>query len=258
MGLSLPHHRALTSPSGRGAQPYAELRQHYDAIYDLLLDGRPAREASPILDIGSGDGAALEAVTAGAPIRAVALDRPPAPRWNGPDDAIRALGDAHRLPFADEAFGAALLIDTFEWLRHPAAALREAARVARGPVVVVQTDWPALWFDSDDPELARELVRRWSAGAPEPLPAALRDAASEAGLAAESSAAAIRASSLAPGSLAYDQLRAMRRWLVVERPQVRASRFDAWRRKLDRRAASGHFEMLIRRRICVLRSGGGR
>ena len=255
MGLSLPHHRALTSPSGRGAQPYPELREHYDAIYDLLLDGRAAREASPLLDIGSGDGAALQAVIAGAPIRAIALDRPPPLRWNGPPETARVHGDAHRLPFADDTFGAALLLDAFEWLRHPSAALQEAARVARGPVVVVQTDWPALWFDSDAPDFARELVRRWSAGAPEPLRAQLRDAAGAAGLiTVERRAAAIRAASLAPGSLASDQLRAMRRWLVVEQPRIRASRFDAWYRRLERRAGSGHFEMLVRRQIDVFKA----
>ena len=253
----MPHHRSLVSPSGRDAAPYPELRAHYDELYDLLLGGRPPREASPLLDIGAGDGAALQAIAAGTPLRLVAFDRPPAARWAGANDAARALGDAHRLPFADDSFGAALLVDTFEWLRQPAAALTEAARVVRGRIVIAQTDWPALWFDSDDPDTARDLVRRWSQGAPEPLRPRLRDAAQEAaelsGLQIEQlRPVTIRAQSLAPGALAYDQLRAIRRWLVVDRPQTRASRFDKWRKQLDRQAANGHFEMLLRRYICVL------
>lgn len=257
MGLSLPHHRSLVSPGGREAAPYAELRAHYDELYDLLLGGRAAREASPLLDIGAGDGAALRAVAAGTPLRLVGFDRPPAANWMGPAEASRALGDAHRLPFADDSFGAALMLDTFEWLGEPAAALAEAARVVRGRIVIAQTDWSALWFDSDDPETARELVGRWSLGAPEPLRPRLRDAAQTAAERAGFELEllrpiTIRAQSLAPGALAYDQLRAIRRWLVVDRPQTRASRFDKWRAQLERLAASGHFEMLLRRYVCVL------
>ena len=254
----MPHHRALAAPTDRNAAPYPELRAHHDEIYDLLLDGRSARAASPLLDIGSGDGTALQAITAGTALRAAALDHRRAQRWHGPGETLRVLGDAHRLPFADDSFAACLMVDTFEWLRHPAAALREAARAARGPIVVVQTDWHALWLDSEDPELARDLVRRWAAGSPEPLRLRLRGAGEEAGLAvSELRSTSIRAERLEPGSLAADQLRAMRRWLVVEQPQTRASRFDQWRRKLDRRAAEGRFEMLLRRWVCVLRRGGG-
>ena len=250
----MPHHRALVSPTGRGAQPYPELRAHYDAVYDLLLDGRPPREASPLLDIGSGDGAALQTIIEGTPIRAVALDRPPPARWNGPPDTARTLGDAHRLPFAGNSFAAALMVDAFEWLRWPAAALAEAARVVRGPIIVVQTDWPALWFDSDDPDVARDIAKRWAEGAPDPLRDRLRQAAHDADLQiTDLRSVTISATSLAPGSLAYDQLRAIRRWLVVDRPQLRATRFDKWRRTLEPRAAEHHFEMLLRRQICILR-----
>ena len=253
----MPHHRALAAPPARSAAPsYPELVAHHDAIYDLLLDGRLAREASPLLDFGSGDGATLGAITAGTPLRAVALDPRPPPRWNGPPETQRARGDALRLPFADDSFASGLLVDAFEWLREPAAALQEAARVVRGPIVVVQTDWPALWFDSEDPDLARELVRRWSEGAVEPLRARLAEEVERAGLTVgELRSVTIRAQSLEVGSLAAEQLRAIRRWLVVERPQTRASRFDRWRRELDRRAAAGHFEMVVRRYVLVVRRG---
>ena len=242
-------------PMRQDSRPHAELRAHYDEVYDALLAGRRPRDASPLLDIGSGDGTTLALISAGTPLRAAAVDDTQTDRWHGPPESQRVRADAHRLPFGDAAFATGLLVDSFEWLRHPAAALEELGRVTRGPIIIVQSDWPALWFDSEDPDLARELVNRWSGGPAEPLRSQLRTVAEQAGLRVdELRSVTIRADSLEPGSLASDQLRVIRRWLVVDRPQVRARYFDDWRRELDRRAAAGQFEMLVRRYICVLRT----
>lgn len=250
----MPHHRALAVPEQPRERPHSELREHYDEIYDTLLDGRLPRDAGPILDVGCGDGATLQAIIEGTPLRAAALDRAEPDRWHGPAEATRIRADAQQLPFSERAFAGVLLVDTFEWLRHPVAALRELGRIVDGPIVVVQSDWPALWFDSEDPDLAREIVRLWADVPEEPLRERLRRAAETAGLQIDAlCSVTIRAESLAPGSLAADQLRAIRRWLVVERPQLRARRFDHWRKELDRRAAAGHFEMLLRRRIALFR-----
>jgi SAM-dependent methyltransferase len=43
------------------------------------------------------------------------------------------------LPFEEEAFTASLLIFMLAYPKEPAAVLREAARVTRGPIIVVQT-----------------------------------------------------------------------------------------------------------------------
>ena len=67
-------------------------------------------------------------------------------RWS----VVRA--DAQRLPFADRSFNSALMVDVFEWLRHPAATLAEIARVTGGPILLVQTDWEGLWFQVDEAE----------------------------------------------------------------------------------------------------------
>ena len=178
----MPHHRAIALPTRRDALPHPELRAHYDQLYDTLLDGRSPRDARPLLDVGSADGTTLQAITAGTPLHAVAIDRIPIERWHGPPDTLRLLADAQRLPFADASFATGLMVDTFEWLRHPATALQELARVVSGPIVIVQSDWPALWFDSDDPDIAREFVRRWSDSSTASVKSDLKDAVAAAGM----------------------------------------------------------------------------
>ena len=51
-------------------------------------------------------------------------------------------GDAHRLPFANGAFGAVLFLTTLEFLDDPDVALREAVRVARSEVLLL---WLNPW-----------------------------------------------------------------------------------------------------------------
>ena len=170
----MPHHRTLAPPPGQRADGspviHSELRRHYDAVYDLLLDGRNPRNTGLALDLGAGDGSALGAIALGTGLRGVAVERSPSEHWLGPDgwDVVQA--DALRLPFADSAFGAALMVDLFEWLRHPGAALAEAGRVTAGPIVVVQTDWDGLWFECEEAETGRELTRLFTSGAPAELP----------------------------------------------------------------------------------------
>ena len=54
-------------------------------------------------------------------------------------------GDAYRLPFADGAFGLAVLVTTLEFLERPQEALAEALRVARcGVVLGVLNRWSVL------------------------------------------------------------------------------------------------------------------
>ena len=261
---SPPPQRSLAPPpksaDGRDGRPviHEELRRHYDALYDRLLDGRPAREARPALDVGSGDGLALAAIVQGTPLSGVAIDSDTRADWLGPDgwQAVRA--DAQRLPFPDGRFRTALMVDVYEWLRHPAATLTEVARVTEGPILIVQTDWEGLWFQADNrAELAdrgREFVRAYTRGAPTQLRAQLRQVAAEAGLEApEISIVSITSNRLEQGTLASDLLESMRRYLVIESARIRARRYDDWRAELQRCADSGQFELLLRRVVAILR-----
>ncbi len=257
----MPHHRSLAPPPQRGGERpmiHAELRRHYDALYDLLLDGRPAREARPVLDVGSGDGLALNAIVRGAPLHGVAIDPAPSGQWLGPPDWDAVRADAQRLPFPDASFRSALMVDVFEWLRHPAATLAEIARVTSGPLLIVQTDWAGLWFQADEAERGRDLVRAFTKGAPEQLRPSIRRAAQEAGLTVErATTVSINADRLEQGSLAWDVLESIRRYLVIESAQVRARRFDDWRAELQRAASAGQFTMMIRRVIALLQPPPG-
>ena len=256
--------RSLSPPTktadGRDGQPviHAELRRHYDSLYDQLLDGRAARDARPALDVGSGDGLALAAITQGTPLSGVAIDREVRADWLGPDGWAAVRADAQRLPFADGAFRTALMVDVFEWLRHPAATLAECGRVTDGPILIVQTDWDGLWFQaehrSDSVERGREFVRAFTRGAPSDLRGQIRRRAREAGFRVDDmSIVSIRSDELKQGSLAWDLLESIRRYLVIESARVRARRFDDWRGELQRAADSGQFELLLRRVVAVVR-----
>lgn len=89
----------------------------------------------PVLDVGSGTGhfaARLERERGVDVITADVTDmhiigRPP----------VRIVDGV--LPFADDAFATALLIFMLAYPEHPAAVLAEAARVSRGPIILVQS-----------------------------------------------------------------------------------------------------------------------
>ncbi len=251
----MTHHRTLAPPVRRGGAPviHAELQRHYDALYDQLLNRRPAREARPVLDVGTGDGLTLAAITQGSPLHGVGVDTAEPGHWLGPVGWSVIQADAQRLPFDDRSFRSALMVDVFEWLRHPAATLGEIARVTDGPILVVQTDWEGLWFQADKAEVGRHLVRAFTRGAPEQLRSRIRAASTEAGLEISgSSIATISAETLKPNGLAWDVLESIRRYLVIESAQVRARRFDDWRAELQRASDDGQFTMLLRRVVALL------
>ena len=252
----MPHHRTLAPPERRGGGApviHTELRRHYDALYDQLLNGRRPREARPVLDVGTGDGLALAAITQGSPLHGVGIDTAEPGHWLGPEGWSVIQADAQRLPFCEDSFRSALMVDVFEWLRHPAATLAEIARVTDGPMLVVQTDWEGLWFQADKAEVGRDLVRAYTRGAPEQLRGRIRAASAEAGLElASSSVATITTNELKPNNLAWDVLESIRRYLVIESAQVRARRFDDWRVELQRASDEGQFTMLLRRIVALL------
>lgn len=89
----------------------------------------------PVLDLGSGTGhlsarlereLRLEVITADVSDMHV-VGRPPVPIADGV------------LPFEDRTFSAALLFFMLAYPEDPACVLAEAARVSRGPVIIVQT-----------------------------------------------------------------------------------------------------------------------
>ena len=263
----MPHHRTLAPPARTLTQPgaqtsngvpviHAELERHYDALYDLLLHNRPARDARPVLDVGTGDGLALSAIVQGTPLHGVGVDRGEIGQWFGPPEWNVLRADAQRLPFDDAYFRSALMVDVYEWLRHPTATLSEIARVTAGPILIVQTDWEGLWFQADKAEVGRELVRSFTRGAPDRLRQRIAESAEEAGLQLERrSTVSITADRIEQGNLAWDVLESIRRYLVIESAQVRARRYDDWRAELQDASEAGQFSMLVRRVVALLNAG---
>ena len=115
------------------------------AIFDALMERRAHRlmeqlsewlpNDGPVLDLGSGTGhlsvclerqMGLEVVTADVSDLHV-VGRPPVLIADGV------------LPFEEKAFSGALLVFVLAYPNDPAGVLKEAARVARGPIIVVQT-----------------------------------------------------------------------------------------------------------------------
>jgi SAM-dependent methyltransferase len=89
-----------------------------------------------VLDLGSGTGHLSARLERELGVQVVTADvsdihvvgPPPVP-----------IADGEPLPFADGTFSAALLLFMLAYPRDPAAVLAEAARVTRGPVILVQS-----------------------------------------------------------------------------------------------------------------------
>ncbi|MHB9092549.1 MAG: class I SAM-dependent methyltransferase, partial [Chloroflexota bacterium] len=107
---------------------------------EALLSGLLAcfQDAGSLLDVGCGTGH-FTRWFAGRGLRAVGLDPSPAmlavanERAGGPSFT---LGSAESLPFAAGAFDLVAFVTSLEFLADPAAALREARRVARQGIVL--------------------------------------------------------------------------------------------------------------------------
>ncbi len=136
---------------------------HYEAWYETaegrwadaqekellakLLTGFP--QADTLLEIGCGTGhfsrwfSGLGLTVTGLDLSLAMLIQAQA---LGGDEAIAYVhGDAHQLPFADDAFDLVTLITTLEFLTEPETALREAARVARqGLLLGVLNRWSLM------------------------------------------------------------------------------------------------------------------
>ena len=229
-----------------------ELRPHDDAIYDLLVAGLGPRATSPLLDVGSGDGLGLSSIVGGTGMHGLALDRLLTTDWRGPDGFARLRADATHLPFCNGAFASVLSSESLEWFTGPAAVLREMARAGRHRLILVQSDWSSLWFDSGDPETSREFTRLYAgpeAMTATTLPGLLRTAGLSA---ATLERQTVQGRELRRGSYAHHLLRLLRRFLVVQTAVVRARHFDDWRADLAARASRDAFTFSLQRYVAVI------
>lgn len=130
------------------------------ALSDLKLDA-----CERILDVGCGEGALTRVLREECSGEVIGCDRDE--RLLAEFDGPRVVGDAHRLPFADDSVDLvvcqALLIN----LPDPERAIREFARVARDRVACIEPDNSAVTVDStveSESGLARRARRRYLDG----------------------------------------------------------------------------------------------
>jgi SAM-dependent methyltransferase len=112
-------------------------------LFDRVLAG--AAPGARLLDVGCGAGHLLAAAAAaGLTVSGVEVDRRPLSlaEQAAPGADLR-VGDAHELPFADDAFDLVTLVQVLEHLTNPVVALREAGRVTAPGGAVRATVWGA-------------------------------------------------------------------------------------------------------------------
>ena len=131
--MMVPRTEPATRPSGDGKQ-------------ELLTVLRTLRPAS-VLDVGCGEGALLRAIAADSAVRGVGIE----PEDAAADRAMAAglevrPGRAEALPFAEDSFDVVTLEYVAHHVEHLPRALREAARVARRAVLVLDG-----WYDETLP-----------------------------------------------------------------------------------------------------------
>lgn len=111
---------------------------------------RQAGPAETLLDVGCGEGLITRTWARrlpGAEVVGVDRDSPELRRhWNvAPEPNVTlAVADAHRLPYADDAFDVVCAIEMLEQADNPAVVLRELTRCARRAVIVSVPREP-LW-----------------------------------------------------------------------------------------------------------------
>lgn len=115
------------------------------SIFDAVMERRSRRlleqvgewlpTEGPVLDLGSGTGHLSATLARDLGLQVVTADVSDM-HVTGPSPILIADGI---LPFEDETFSATLLVFMLAYPHDPSAVLAEAARVTRGPIILVQT-----------------------------------------------------------------------------------------------------------------------
>ena len=135
----------------RAARAVQRLHGLAPDVHERVARRLVAERATPVLDIGCGEGELARHLPRGA---LVGLDSSRTMLARAPEPNV--LGDARALPFPDGSFGSAALLYVLYHLPEPAQALAEAHRALRpGGLVAV-----AAPSRHDSPELAHALPDR--------------------------------------------------------------------------------------------------
>lgn len=127
-------------------------RLYLDRLFrrvESLLSPGALRPGASVLDVGCGIGRDAEYLRdRGFAVTALDVERHPA-EWNGlaGRGISFACASAEALPYPDHSFDAVWLKDALHHMQRPEAALAEARRVARGPVIVIEANrWNPVFY----------------------------------------------------------------------------------------------------------------
>jgi arsenite methyltransferase len=145
-----------------------KLREEYFSFFDVS-------EGSRVLDIGCGTGAnavaLLEFLKGRCQVTGVdtsdsmlAIARHHLEGSPFENNIHYELADAHTLPFEENSFDSAMMIQVLEYSKDPILMLQEAMRVlkAGGKLFVADTDWDTIVWNSSFKDLTRRIVVLWS------------------------------------------------------------------------------------------------
>ena len=192
----MPEAHATTSQAngalwGARAHDWAEVQEGTcRGVYEAVLAKLNLRPGMHVLDAGCGAGLAVSmAAERGAIVCGIDAAEPllTIARQRAPSADLRQ-GELEELPFADDAFDLVTGFNSFQYAAHPAAALREAKRVAKpgGTIVIMTWGEPAGMPAAQLVAALKPLLPPALPNAPGPFAlsaeAALRAFASEAGL----------------------------------------------------------------------------
>jgi ubiquinone/menaquinone biosynthesis C-methylase UbiE len=238
------------------AKAYADYLDRFAAasqeMIDTGIDLLRLRQAAAALDVGCGQGAAIQALAA----RVV-----PNGRVVGIDLSRELVGEAHRrlcgcglpvevrvgnaqaLDFADASFDAARADRVLLFVRNPRAAVFELTRVTRpgGRVVVTESDIGATIVDSPDLETTREVLATAGDEFPNPwIGRQLRALFIEALLVdVDVRCFSVMSTSLAEWSRRLGIAEVLDK--AVASGRIRIERAEAWLNDLSARDAAGRF-----------------
>jgi ubiquinone/menaquinone biosynthesis C-methylase UbiE len=153
------------------------------------------------------------------------------------------LGDAYKLPFEDATFDAVMSSQVFEYLEDVLNALAEMYRVLKpgGRVLVHDTEWGALLWQSSDPERMAKIMKIWDGHLADPhLPQTLGKKLTDVGFKAVEAEAVVHVeTSYDPSSASATLMKFVAGYVVSQ--GISQGETDAWAEGLRKLGSSGDY-----------------